>query len=137
MKLPMEGGCACGKIRYSCTAEPLLMANCNCRDCQYASGNGHSTVFAVPVSAVTIEGEAKYYETRSDQGNVVRRGFCADCGSPLFAGNDKFKDFIAIKAASLDDPSWFKPVVDIWMSSAQPWDAMSPDTQKFEKELPM
>ena len=137
MKLPIEGGCACRKIRYSCSVEPLLMINCNCRDCQYSSGTGHSTVFAMQRSAVTITGEAKYYEVKSDQGNLVHRGFCEDCGSPLFAGNDKFKDFIAIKAGSLDDSSWFKPSVDIWTCSAQPWDMLSPDTQKFEKELLM
>ena len=137
MKLPIQGGCACKQIRYSCSAEPLIMANCNCRDCQYSSGNGHSTVFAVPLNAVSIEGEARYYESKSDQGTTVRRGFCVNCGTPLFAGNDKFKDILVIKAGSLDDSSWFKPVFDIWTDSAQPWDVLSPDTKKFEKDFVM
>ena len=132
MKLPIEGGCACKKIRYSCTVEPFITLNCNCRDCQYASGNGHSTIFGVPLSAVKIEGEPKYYEKKSDKGNLVRRGFCAECGTPLFSGNEKFEDFLAIKASTLDDPSWFKPSIDVWTSSAQPWDVMSPHTTKFE-----
>ena len=33
MAVPFTGGCACGAIRYECTAEPLYMGNCHCRDC--------------------------------------------------------------------------------------------------------
>ena len=137
MELPITGGCICKSIRYECTAAPLGMGNCHCRDCQYASGTGYSSVFAVPASTVTITGNPKYYESISDTGITVRRGFCPECGNPLFAGNDANKEFIGIKAATLDDPSWFKPTVDCWISSAQPWDILSPDTLKFDKELEM
>jgi len=89
----------------------------------------------MPASAVKIKGNPKYYETISENGNNVRRGFCPECGTPLFAVNDAHKDFIGVKAATLDDPTWFQPTLDSWISSAQPWDIMSPDTQKFEKDL--
>ena len=39
---------------------------------------------------------------------------------------------MVIKAASLDDPSWFKPGMNIFTESAQPWDPMDPDLPKFE-----
>ena len=65
-------------------------------------------------------------------------GFCPECGSPLFPMNDTYKEkIIAIKVATLDDPSWFKPAVDIWVSSAQPWDILRPDKEKFDKEPEM
>ncbi|HEY1266828.1 MAG TPA: hypothetical protein VGH16_06190 [Candidatus Binatia bacterium] len=41
---------------------------------------------------------------------------------------------MAIKPGSLDDPSWFKPMADIWTSSAQPWDHMNPNLPKFPKD---
>ena len=112
MELPITGGCICKSIRYECSVVPLGMGNCHCRDCQYSSGTGYSSIFAVPTSAVTITGNPKYYESISDTGVTVRRGFCPECGNPLFAGNDANKEFIVIKAATLDDPSWFKPTVD-------------------------
>ncbi len=28
------GGCACGAIRYEISAEPVVMNDCQCRDCQ-------------------------------------------------------------------------------------------------------
>ena len=31
-------------------------------------------------------------------------------------------EVVVIKVASLDDPSWFRPMADIWMGSAQPWE---------------
>ena len=29
--MPFAGGCACGAIRYECSAEPLFMGNCHCQ----------------------------------------------------------------------------------------------------------
>jgi hypothetical protein len=42
---------------------------------------------------------------------------------------------VAIRTASLDDPSWFNPQVDVWTSDAHPWDQMNPALPKF-KEYP-
>jgi hypothetical protein len=42
---------------------------------------------------------------------------------------------IGIKAATLDDPSWFKATADSWMISAQPWDLIDPKTKKFERDF--
>ena len=121
MPVPFEGGCRCGAIRYRCTAEPIFVVHCHCRDCQYASGGASSTAAIVPYDAVTIEGESASYSVTADSGAQVFRRFCATCGSPLFAGNEKSPAFLAIRAASLDDPSWLIPAADIWMKSAQPW----------------
>ena len=47
MPIPFLGGCVCGEIRYTCSAEPLLVANCHCRDCQRASGSAFATTLPV------------------------------------------------------------------------------------------
>ena len=138
MPKDFSGGCACGAIRYKCSAEPIASINCHCRDCQRSSGTAFSSVVVVPASAVKLlNGEPKYHAVQAESGNLVRRGFCAECGSPLFAGTSIRSDILAIKAGSLDDPSWFKPKVDIWTASAQPWDYMNPDLAKVAKHPPM
>ncbi len=133
MLKPIVGGCACGAIRYRVGADPLFMVNCHCGACQRSSGSPYATGIIVLTAAVTIEGEPRWYETKADSGSFARRGFCADCGSPLFA-ESLAPDAIAmsIRAASLDDASWFKPQADMWTSAAQPWTCLDPATRKFE-----
>jgi hypothetical protein len=132
-----KGGCLCDAVRYECTADPVFMGNCHCRDCQRSSGSAYSASLGVPRNAVKITGDVKYYETKADSGKMTKRGFCANCGSPLFALPSFAPDLIIIQATSLDDPSIFKPAEDIYTSSAQPWDHMDPALPKFPKMPPM
>jgi hypothetical protein len=133
MATQLTGGCLCGAVRYECSAEPLMTANCHCRDCQRATGGAYASVFFVPRNAIKITGEVKYYDSKGDSGNTLSRGFCPNCGSRLFGKPDLMPDRIGIMAGSLDDPSTHKPSVDIYTASAQPWDYMNPELPKFPK----
>lgn len=130
-----SGGCACRAVRYSCSEEPLAMVKCHCRDCQYSSGTGHSSIVAVPKSAVEGKGRVKYYTVISHSGSKVKRGFCPECGSPLFADSSANPAFLGIKAASLDDPSWFKPSVNLWLESKQNWDLFDDAKTSFQRDF--
>jgi hypothetical protein len=46
-----------------------------------------------------------------------------------------FPDIIFIVAASLDDPSQFKPRQAIWTASAQPWDVLDTNLQQFDQQF--
>jgi hypothetical protein len=135
MNVPFTGGCMCAAIRYECSAEPIATGMCHCRDCQRATGSAFAAALMVTRSAVAITGEVKYYKVTGDSGNSIDRGFCAHCGSRLF-GLRENADFISIQAGSLDDPSLFKPQVDLYVASAQPWDYMNPELPKFAKFPP-
>jgi hypothetical protein len=90
-------------------------------------------VLFVPRNAVQIMGTVKYYDSKGDSGNVISRGLCPNCGSRLFGKPAVMPDGMGIVAGSLDDPSWYKPAMDIYTESAQPWDYMNPDFPKFPK----
>jgi hypothetical protein len=135
MKIPFTGGCMCGEIRYQCSAEPLYMGNCHCRDCQQATGTAYAAAMLVPRNAVTVAGEVKYYDARGDSGNIVGRGFCPNCGSRLFS-RPPIPELMGIMAGSLDDPSGFNPQADVYVASAQPWDCMNSELPKFAKFPP-
>lgn len=132
MAAPFTGGCACGAVRYECTAEPLGSINCHCRDCQRASGTAYASILRMPAASFrVIKGESKFYTTKGDSGGTVSRGFCAECGSPLFSRLSAIPDIIGARAGSLDDPSWHRPTMDIFTKSAQPWDYMNPELPKI------
>lgn len=131
---PFSGRCACGAIQYESTGEPLLMLHCHCRDCQRASGGPFASYVIVPAEAFKIlQGATRFHPSPSEQGGKTRRGFCPDCGAPTWVTTDAAPQFIAIRTTSLDDPSWSKPQIDVWVSDAHPWDQMNPALPKFEK----
>jgi hypothetical protein len=132
------GGCACGAIRYEISAEPMLMSDCQCRHCQRKSGTGHGSYVAFPDRrAVKLEGEATHWDMIGDSGNPKTRAFCPTCGSPLYVTFSAFPDVFIIHAASLDDPSRYKPQLVTYTVSGYDWDHLDPALPKFEKMPPM
>lgn len=135
-KIPthFSGGCACGAIRYEATAAPVFMLHCHCRDCQRSSGGPFSSFVVVPKAAFKVlQGTLRFHASPSEAGGMTRRGFCPECGAPVAGMPDANPEIVAIRTASLDDPSWFNPQVDVWTSDAHPWDSMNPALPKFEK----
>ena len=122
-KIPskFQGGCRCGAVRYECSVEPIFAAHCHCRDCQYASGGGYSTIFGVPSQSLKMTGRLSGYSVTADSGNQLTRRFCPTCGSPISSQLHSNEAILILKAATLDDPSWLKPVMHIWCGSSQPW----------------
>lgn len=137
MAIPFTGGCRCGAIRYECSAEPVMAGNCHCRDCQKVSGSAFSANLAVPQEVLRISGAVKYHDVKAESGNTVSRGFCPNCGAPVLAKSSGMPGLVIVRAGSLDDPSWFRPGMDLYTSSAQPWDYMNPELPKFPKMPPM
>ncbi|MGZ5618907.1 MAG: GFA family protein [Usitatibacter sp.] len=137
VETPFAGGCACGAIRYECLAAPLRMLNCHCRDCQIASGSAFSPSLIMASAAVNItKGRPAHFEKTADSGNIAKRAFCRDCGTPLFASSSASPGHLVVRAASLDDPSWFRPEENVWVGSAQPWDHLDPEIPGFERNRP-
>lgn len=113
------------------------MLNCHCRDCQRFSGGGFVSVIVVPADALKLlQGSPRFYDSPSEAGGHIHRGFCAECGSPVLARFDSAPQVVGIRPGSLDDPGWFQPQLDMWTSDAQPWDVMNPALPKFEKYPP-
>ena len=129
----ITGGCLCGAVRYTTSAQPIIAANCHCRDCQRASGGAYVSAVLLPRAGVAITGPVKYFEVKGGSGNAVKRGFCPECGARLFGMPDIAPQMMSVTAGSLDDPSWFRPAMDIYTASAQPWAHMDPALPKFPR----
>ena len=57
---------------------------------------------------------------------------------PYFLENTVNSHLTVLYAGSLDDPSWYEPGRDIFVSSAQPWNPMNMELPKHDKmpEMP-
>jgi hypothetical protein len=125
MTAPFSGGCTCGSIRYVCSRAPVAMLNCHCLDCQRSSDAPFASGFIVRVSDVAITGTPKTYSVRAGSGSLAARSFCFNCGSPLFTRGEAAPGVMSIRFPTLDNLSEFRPMLDIWTSSAQPWVCLS------------
>lgn len=127
------GGCTCGAIRYEGTAQPDFSWLCHCRDCQRASGSAFCSVMYVPGSSLKVTGEPHYYTVTAESGRSVSRGFCKNCGSPVFIKAELVPNLQGVWASSLDDPAFFKPVVQVWTGSVQEWGMLHPGLPHLAK----
>jgi hypothetical protein len=132
------GGCACGAVRYEISGEPIFMNDCQCRDCQHKSGTGHGSYLTFASrQSVKLKGEAKQWNLLGDSGSVKTRGFCPICGSPVYLTSTATPDFFTVHAASLDDPSRYKPQVVTYTARGYAWDHLDATVPKFEKMPPL
>jgi hypothetical protein len=134
MKQTYRGGCACGEIRYAIDDEPLVMVDCQCRDCQRTSGTGHgSYVTFAQRKAVKLQGKASHFDMLGDSGNVKTRGFCPTCGSPVNLTFAAMPNIFVVHAASLDEPSRYQPKIVTYRASGPAWDHLDPTLPKFDR----
>jgi hypothetical protein len=57
-KMKIEGGCLCGKVRYSADVEPAFVGVCHCKNCQKGTGSAFSVVVGLPNAGTYGTGHA-------------------------------------------------------------------------------
>jgi hypothetical protein len=98
------GGCQCGAVRFR--AEGLGRASvCHCRMCQKAFGAFYGPLVA-GVGVIRTRGEPKRFASS----NLVRRGFCGDCGTPL---TYEYDGGLELAIGAFDDPTAAAPVIQV------------------------
>lgn len=128
----LSGGCLCGEIKYEGDADPVLAGHCQCTDCQKISGGGHASNIGVPKGSLKIKGELHFHQSPAASGNMVKRGFCPNCGCHIYAENSGMPQFEFLRAGSLDNLELFKPGMIVYTSSAASWDHVDSTLPSFE-----
>jgi hypothetical protein len=112
----LTGGCQCGAVRYALYAEPDV-GICHCGMCQKATGGLFLAAAGVPLAQFAwTKGEPAVFQSSS----VAERGYCRDCGTPLFF-RYLAKDQIDVTIGSLDDPAAARPTSQVGVESRVPW----------------
>lgn len=109
------GGCQCGAVRFRVEG-PLGHASiCHCRMCQKAYGNFFAPLVSVrQATLIWTKAEPKRFQSS----NLVQRGFCPDCGTPL---TYEAPDGVAVSIAAFDNPSEIAPVIQFGVEGKLPY----------------
>jgi hypothetical protein len=99
-----SGGCQCGAVRFR-GSRFGRSSMCHCRMCQKAFG----APFGLLVTVHDLEwtrGAPRYFQSS----NKVRRGFCADCGTPL---TFEPEGAVEIAVGAFDHPDVAPPTIQL------------------------
>ena len=131
--MQLEGGCYCGAVRYRVEGDPVMKAQCVCRECTHMTGGGPNVFIAMPPDGFTYTKGAPARFTRPDLPNPVTREFCGTCGAPLTTRAPGFPAVI-VKVGSLDDPSQYgEPDMTIFTCDQQAYHYLPPGKPAFDK----
>ena len=98
-----RGSCLCGAVGFTAQLPSKWVAHCHCTRCQRAHGAAFVTWSGFPSAAVVIDDpqSALRWHT-ADTG--AQRGFCSDCGSPMFFRSERWRGELHVARALFRDP---------------------------------
>jgi hypothetical protein len=133
--MDLEGGCACGAIRYKLSSTPMIVHACHCKDCQKLSGSAFAVNLWIERKFVTTTGPQPiaYSVPPGSTGKPHDILACPECGTGLW---NKYHaapgDTVLLRAGTLDDPSQIVPDVHIFTRSKVPWLQLPKDARCFD-----
>jgi hypothetical protein len=134
--MKLEGGCYCGAVRYKAEGDPMMKAQCHCRECQYISGGAPNLLTLMPTAGFTYTKGAPKQFIRSDLERAVTREFCAECGTHMVT-RPLGIPAVVVKIGTLDDPSLFGgPKLAIYTVDKQPYHQIPEGMPSFERLPP-
>jgi hypothetical protein len=129
--MKLEGGCYCGAVRYAAEGQPIMKAQCHCRECQYISGGAPNMFLAIAADGFRYtKGSPKQF-ARSDLERPVTREFCAECGTHM--ATRPRAPMVVVKVGTLDDPTEFTPQLAIYTCDKQAFHHVPEGMPAFER----
>ena len=128
----MEGGCACGSVRYRLTEEPLITHCCHCLNCQRQTGSAFVVNLMIEADRVEVlAGDPRPVGVPRDDGSTQPIHRCPECQVALFSVYG-WPEIRFVRGGTLDDPSSVTPDVHIYTRSKQPWVELPASVPAFE-----
>ncbi len=82
----LDGGCACGRLRYRMQGRPMFVHCCHCKDCQRQTGTGFVLNALIEADRVaTLSGDPRPYAMPTDSGRPHTVFRCPDCGTAVWS----------------------------------------------------
>jgi hypothetical protein len=121
MSVPLEGGCACGAVRYRLTSDPLFVHCCHCLNCQRQTGSAFVINALIEADRVQLlAGEPQPVAVPRDGGKKQKIWRCPTCQVAVYSQYTR-RGIWFVRAGTLDDPTAVAPDVHIFTRSKLPW----------------
>jgi hypothetical protein len=133
--MKIDGSCHCGKIAFEAEVDPNAAVICHCTDCQTLSGSAYRA--NVPTAASSfrlLKGTPRIYIKTAESGNKRAHGFCADCGTPIYATAPVDPKFYSLRLGTIRQRTEFRPTRQIWHRSATRWSSDLSDIESVERQ---
>lgn len=129
----IQGGCACGGVRYTLRQPPLFVHCCHCRRCQRATGGPFAHNAIIEASAMSLDaGEVLHYRVSTDSGRAHWIARCTLCSTALWNEHGSRSALLRyVRVGSMDRPSDFPPLAHIYVASKQAWISINAATPVF------
>lgn len=129
----LEGGCACGEVRYRLTSGPMIVHCCHCRDCQRQTGGAFAINALIETDRIEIlSGEAVAISMPTDSGRPHDIYRCPTCATAIWSDYGRRGVVRFLRATTLDDPQAMPPDVHIFTRSKLPWVGLPPEVPAFD-----
>ena len=132
MTAPLEGGCACGAVRYRLTSDPLFVHCCHCLNCQRQTGSAFVVNLVIEADRVELlRGEPQPIDLPRDDGSTQRVYRCPTCQIAVFSEYGG-ADLRFVRGGTLDEPTSVTPDVHIYTRSKVDWLTLPDSAPAFE-----
>lgn len=129
----LEGGCACGAVRYRLNSAPMFVHCCHCRDCQRQTGSAFVLNALIETDRITLlSGRPEPVPVPTDSGRPHLIHRCPDCRTAMWSDYGGRGVLRFVRVGTLDDPSALPPDVHIYTRSKLPWVALPTGVPAFE-----
>ncbi|HEY2891802.1 MAG TPA: GFA family protein [Dongiaceae bacterium] len=133
MTQPLEGGCACGAIRYRLKTKPMFVHCCHCRDCQRQTGSAFALNALIETDRIEIfSGKPEAVNMPTDSGRPHDIYRCPACRIALWSDYGRRPALRFVRVGTLDDASALPPDVHIFTRSKLPWVRLPDDVPAVE-----
>ena len=131
----LEGGCACGAVRYRLKDKPYIVHNCHCHLCQRQTGTGSAVnAFIEGDRLEHLSGELREYEYETGSGGAQTVVRCATCATPLWSFYPRLgRKVAAVRVGTLDDPSAAPPDLAIFVADKPAWAPLPEGVRAFDQ----
>jgi hypothetical protein len=126
----MQGGCACGQVRYELASKPMWVNCCHCTWCQRETGSAFAVNALIETDRVKLTHgvpQPVHTPSNSGKGQIILR--CPNCRVAVWSHYNGAGAKVAfIRTGTLDAPHDIAPDIHIFTTTKRPWVVLPAET---------